>query len=266
MKINWPAFIAAASLVAYLAPAHASTTYDFTSGGTPYVDSGGGYGNTLDFGGMTATAWATTGIPIGNNSLIDVAQLHQWSTGLGVCNRDEGLVNGGCSTYTEHQVDNVGDDDYVLFVFDTLVNFEEIKIDPYFTSDRDVSFWIGTIATASVMSGMNPADLDPTSLTGLGSGYSGGPSGSTIFTDYNQKNFTSGSGVKTVDLTGAFGGNFGNALLFAARADAGNKYDNDYFKIKELTVTPIPVPAAIWLFASGLLGLVAVARRKQDAV
>ncbi|PCJ87379.1 MAG: hypothetical protein COA54_05715 [Thiotrichaceae bacterium] len=31
-----------------------------------------------------------------------------------------------------------------------------------------------------------------------------------------------------------------------------------------LVVNPIPVPAALWLFGSGLLGLVAVARRKQS--
>lgn len=30
-------------------------------------------------------------------------------------------------------------------------------------------------------------------------------------------------------------------------------------------VTPVPVPAAVWLFGSGLLGLVSVARRKQAA-
>ena len=28
-------------------------------------------------------------------------------------------------------------------------------------------------------------------------------------------------------------------------------------------VTPVPVPAAVWLFGSGLLGLVGVARRKK---
>ena len=30
-----------------------------------------------------------------------------------------------------------------------------------------------------------------------------------------------------------------------------------------LTVTPIPVPAALWLFGSGLLGLIGIARRKK---
>jgi len=32
-----------------------------------------------------------------------------------------------------------------------------------------------------------------------------------------------------------------------------------------IIVAPIPVPAAVWLFGSGLLGLIAVARRKKTA-
>ena len=28
-------------------------------------------------------------------------------------------------------------------------------------------------------------------------------------------------------------------------------------------VTPVPVPAAVWLFGSGLLGLIGVAKRKK---
>jgi len=32
------------------------------------------------------------------------------------------------------------------------------------------------------------------------------------------------------------------------------------------TLTPVPVPAAVWLFGSGLLGLVGVARRKRNRI
>ena len=31
-----------------------------------------------------------------------------------------------------------------------------------------------------------------------------------------------------------------------------------------LTITPVPVPAAVWLFGSGLAGLVGVLRRRQS--
>jgi hypothetical protein len=38
---------------------------------------------------------------------------------------------------------------------------------------------------------------------------------------------------------------------------------NQYYDNLNLGVAAIPVPAAVWLFGSGLLGLVGVARRKQ---
>jgi hypothetical protein len=30
-------------------------------------------------------------------------------------------------------------------------------------------------------------------------------------------------------------------------------------------VSPVPIPAAVWLFGSGLLGLIGIARRKKAA-
>jgi hypothetical protein len=35
------------------------------------------------------------------------------------------------------------------------------------------------------------------------------------------------------------------------------------FDTTSLTINPIPIPAAIWLFGSGLIGLVGIARRKR---
>lgn len=37
------------------------------------------------------------------------------------------------------------------------------------------------------------------------------------------------------------------------------------FYIEGLNVNPVPIPAAVWLFGSGLLGLVGIARRKKAA-
>lgn len=254
MESKHKALVLSALLLSAAANVQASTTYDFRSGGTSYTQvNGSGYGNGLDFGDMTASAWATTGVPTSSNSLIDEAQIHQWSTGLGACNKDEGLAFGGCNTSSEHQVDNIGDDDYVLFLFDGLVEFDNLIFDPYFKSDRDISFWIGTISGSSSLLGLDPFDLDA------------GQSNSIGFGGYNQKNFRKGSGAKTVNLTGANGGNIGNALLFSARADAGSYDDDDRFKIRSLEVNAVvvPVPAAAWLFGSGLLALAGFARRKS---
>lgn len=164
---------------------------------------------------------------------------------MGSCNRDEGI---NCSS-PQHQVDNYGDDDYILFLFDQQVEFNDIVIDPFGRFDRDVTFWIADVTTPVDLTGMNPDHLDPP--------------GSTIFGaptfDYNSK----GSGPKTIDLLDETG----NALLFAAKADPGSSGDNDYFKISSLTYTTVvPVPAAIWLFSSGLLGLIGIARRKHKVV
>jgi hypothetical protein len=247
-------FFASALLLAATSNVQASTTIDFTIPGSPATMVGSGYGNALDFGGLTVTAWATTGQP---NSNIEDAQIDRFGTGLGVCNRSEGI---NCSD-PAHQVDNFGDDDYVLFLFDQQVDFESIVIDPFNTWDRDVSFWVANITGFGMLPGMNPADLDPIS----GNTNQNGPTNSADFPFYNKKNASPSSNPKTFNLSNALGGSTGNALLFAARADAGDKKDNDRFKISSLTYTAVvPVPAAVWLFGSGLLGLVGVARRKTS--
>lgn len=67
---------------------------------------------------------------------------------------------------------------------------------------------------------------------------------------------TDSSGMVTLSFSGTSG-----ALKFRA---AGATYA-DQFYIRNATVVPVPVPAAAWLFGSGLLGLVGVARRNRAA-
>lgn len=57
----------------------------------------------------------------------------------------------------------------------------------------------------------------------------------------------------------------GTQFVFAnPNAGGGSTVSNDQqFYINVLNVQPVPVPAAVWLFGSGLLGLVGVARRRQ---
>ena len=64
---------------------------------------------------------------------------------------------------------------------------------------------------------------------------------------------TDGSAMVTLLLAGGTGIDF---------RPAGNA-TTDYFYIRNADVTVVPVPAAVWLFGSGLLGLVGIARRKQ---
>lgn len=231
----------ALTLLLSAANSHASTVYDFTSPGTTSTEIGSGFGNALDFGNLTVTSWGTTGVPSNVNSNLDEGQILRFNTGLGACNKSE-----GANCYNPaHQVDNVGDDDLVLFMFDSAVDFNNIVIDPFGIYDRDVSFWIANITTAeSDLVGFNPFTLID---------------GSSIFgTATNISNFA-GNGPMSINL----GGTTGNALLFGGTLDAGYyQDDDDRFKIASLNVTVVPVPAAIWLFISGLIGIAGFARRK----
>lgn len=43
----------------------------------------------------------------------------------------------------------------------------------------------------------------------------------------------------------------------------GVGWSNGYWSIGFGTANPVPVPAAVWLFGSGLIGLISIARRKK---
>src|SRR3954452_17397616 len=92
-----------------LAGQSATINWDFDSGSSTASSSiGSGYGNSWAFSAsglaVVATGWGVTG---NTNTTFQSAQLGRYGTGLGVCNRSEGL---GCGD-PEHQVDNSGQAD-----------------------------------------------------------------------------------------------------------------------------------------------------------
>ena len=117
----------AVAAVLYASTAAADpVTWSFT--GTQGGSTGeGANGNTRTFqsGGvtLTATAWGYT--YGSSNNALENAALGRWSTGLGACNRSESCGD------PNHQVDNVGADDFVLFTFSEAVDIATIRIDPY---------------------------------------------------------------------------------------------------------------------------------------
>ena len=69
------------------------------------------------------------------------------------------------------------------------------------------------------------------------------------------------------DQTQAWGFNFGSTPAPGANMVVGSKTTNRLlaWAVHDGDVGLIPVPAAVWLFGSGLLGLIGVATRKKSA-
>ena len=107
--------------------------------------------------------------------------------------------------------------------------------------------------------------LLPYLLTWIGSiFFSFGTSGGANFTgEANLSNIVYGG--SNPDLLALFNG--GSGVQTLTYQFGASKSLTDLFTDGESTsfsgnITPVPVPAAVWLFGSGLLGLVGIARRK----
>jgi len=222
-----------------------ASTWTFASGGNYHSASGSSYGNQLTFlqgvETLRVQAWSNTaGSPVNG---FETAHLRRFSTGLGVCNREEGSISSCINSNLLHQVDNVSQQDLVLFLFDLPQAMQSLTIDPYGTWDRDVSFWVGNVAPSLTLSGSTFAHLGALGFS----------------SQVNSLNSASDAA-----LTLSLGGYVGNALLVSGLFPGDGTPDR--FKIRALTTTTVvanvvPVPAATWLLLSGI-GLLAGLRRR----
>ena len=185
----------------------------------------GSTGNTRTFtsGGitLTVTAWAYT-FGASDNALA-AAALGRYSTGLGVCNATEDCED------PQHQVDNIGAADWVLFQFSAPVDVTSVRIDPFDTWDRDVSYFLGTAGGPLNLTGITYA-----ALGGLGFGgvQNDSASASNLFRDVS------------------INGGLANAMLFGGFL--GGDDEDDRFKITSLSATTaVPEPATMLLLVAG---------------
>lgn len=195
--------------------------------------------NTLVFAGDGLNAVATGWSAPRSGGSFQQAELLQWSPGIGVKSAGETITN---VPYVPYYVDNETSYDFVLFIFDSSVEIDRVRINPsgnYF--DRDVSYWMGNIDPSLDLSG---ATLG--SLASLGFG-------TRIDNDSTIANTS-----RWVDVNSNTGGM--NALLVGARV--GGDADYDRFKIQTLEVTMIPEPSSLLLLGAALPLL---ARRRRTA-
>ena len=52
-------------------------------------------------------------------------------------------------------------------------------------------------------------------------------------------------------------------LTFTSGPDFNNEFDDYMFQNVTLEYSPVPIPASVWLFGSGLIGLVGFARKRK---
>jgi hypothetical protein len=187
----------------------------------------GSTGNTRTYtsGGITLTvsAWAYT---FGSSdTALAPAALGKWTPGLGVCNNTEDCED------PQHQVDNIGAEDWVLFQFSSPVDVTSVTIDPSGTWDRDVSYFLRNSMTALNLNGVTYAGL-------AGVGFGGQQNDSASADD----------DLRMVLISGGLA----NGMLFGGFL-GGTDDDDDRFKIRSLTATTatVPEPATMLLLVAG---------------
>lgn len=246
-------------LLAGLALPASAVTIDLRNAG-----GSGGYGNGLGFNaggiGLNVSAWAETGstsLSKAGYYYFQSAQVWSWSTGIGICNRSEGLANNNCDN-NEHEVDTVGYDDLIAFLFDRPVDFASLTVDPYDGSgsdpnDRDIIYWVGNVDAAPNLTSYTFSSL--ADLPGI--------------SPETWLQATSSYNPLTHSLSGT-----GNLLLVSGNyhdrncrnADVTTNDECEAYKIANITVSAstsvVPVPAAAWLFGPAL-GLLSLARRRS---
>lgn len=223
-----------------------SITWDLGGSGGYASSNGNTISVTQNGVKVTASAWGYT--KGSSNTAFESGKLGQWSPGLGIVNRDE----NNSSPY--HQVDNDTQNDYILFVFDELVDISSIKVTPSPSGyDVDSSYWLGNISNANQASGK--VDLSNVTYSGLSSlGFS------------NEQIVFGSSTYGSADIAINAPSTGVNAILFGTLNQESFpsywKNSTDAYKVGAITgMKAVPEPSAALLSLLGALGFVLRRRR-----
>ena len=152
-----------------------------------------------------------------------------------------------------------------IFVLLSSVNANAAIVEFTYTSDSYGELGSFTIDD-SILDGSSSQFVSNTNIIDLNFSYNGTALGvddvvttaSTIFdsTDFNNIGIANGAGTLASNATG-------NAVIFSGGYFILGSYTGYGSWSSEAPLTSVPVPAAAWLFGSGLLGLAGFARRKK---
>ena len=202
----------------------------------------GDFGNALVFNDsgreLAITSWGHTRGDF--DDAFEAARGSLYSIGMGVSNAEEGTGTN------DHQMDNSGGDDWMLFYFDGPVEDVKIVVDPYGTWDRDVTYY-----TARLDGPVNLTGLSYSDLASLG------------FDSRRDSLGSVGSAARQVSIQNVSGGF--NAILFGAWQGEPTADSIDRFKISSVSASPIdpvtvPEPSSALL---GVIGGLALLRRRR---
>ena len=216
------------------------TSHDGTMGNSLCYNSSGASMNCNGSQFLTVTAWGVTG---NGGTTLAAGALGNYAgsnLGLGVCNAVEG---NDCSA-PNHEVDNSGHLDFVLFQFSSTVTSASVVLNPVCNCGfTDSTFYTGNLT--GTISGKSLASLGTVGLSGPTSQ-------------------TGGNSQQNVSITGISGG-VTSILIGADINPNAPHYQDDFFKIGSLTYSTgsgVPEPSSLTSLGLGLGLLGWFGRRK----